>query len=125
MILFSGLAWPLRKHAVLLIASLHAAFNTETVTDSLFNQFDICAWQLKLIKKQIPKTNNYTNNQACTHATDHDTIRRVTVPIFNYIIPALNAWAVRALYTVVRLSATQFPGHGCMDDLTTESSFDL
>ena len=28
-----------------------------------------------------------------------------------------------AEYTTVRPIATKFPGHGCMDDLTTERSF--
>ena len=37
-----------------------------------------------------------------------------------HIIPALNAWIAREVYTTARLMATQFPGHGCMNDLTTE-----
>ena len=32
-------------------------------------------------------------------------------------------WTDWAQYTTVRPIATQFPGYGCMDDLTTESSF--
>ena len=34
-----------------------------------------------------------------------------------HLIPALDAWAVRAKYTPTCPIATQFPGHGCMDDL--------
>ena len=41
-----------------------------------------------------------------------------------HLIPALNAWAARAEYTTAHPIATQFPGHGCMYDLTTERSFD-
>ena len=37
-----------------------------------------------------------------------------------HLIPALNAWAARAYYTTARPIATQFPGHGCMDDFATE-----
>ena len=40
-----------------------------------------------------------------------------------HLLPALYAWAVRALYTSTRQIATQFPGQRCIDDLTTESSF--
>ena len=40
-----------------------------------------------------------------------------------HLIPALNAWADRAQYTTANPIAKQFPGYGCMDDLTTESSF--
>ena len=36
----------------------------------------------------------------------------------SHLIPAVNAQ-----YTTVRPIATQFPGHGCLDDLTTERSF--
>ena len=32
----------------------------------------------------------------------------------------LIVWTARALYTIGCPSATQFPGHRCMDDLTTE-----
>ena len=42
-----------------------------------------------------------------------------------HLIPALYAWTARAQYTTARLIATQFLGHGCMDDLATERSFDL
>ena len=41
-----------------------------------------------------------------------------------HLFSALNAWAVRAKYTTSRSMATQFPGHGCMDDLTTERNCD-
>ena len=41
------------------------------------------------------------------------------------LIPALNAWAAGPYYTTARPIAYQFPGHGCMDDLTTERSFVL
>ena len=41
-----------------------------------------------------------------------------------HLIPALNAWAACAKYTTACPIATQFPGHGCMDDLTTKRSFD-
>ena len=41
-----------------------------------------------------------------------------------HLNPALNAWAARAKHTTVHLVTTQFPGHGCMDDLKTERSFD-
>ena len=37
-------------------------------------------------------------------------------------MPVINAWATRAEYTTARPIANQFPG--CMDDLTTERSFD-
>ena len=40
-----------------------------------------------------------------------------------HLIPALNAWAVRAYYTTGHQIATDFPWHGCMDDLTIERSF--
>ena len=40
-------------------------------------------------------------------------------------IPALNGWADRVQYTTAHPIATQFPGHGYMDDLTTKLSFDL
>ena len=40
-------------------------------------------------------------------------------------IPALIVWAARAKYNTARPIATQFPGHGCMDDLTTERSLVL
>ena len=36
----------------------------------------------------------------------------------------LNAWAARALYTITHLIPTKFPGHGCMDGLISERSFD-
>ena len=43
-----------------------------------------------------------------------------------HLIPAPNAWSVWAyMYTTARPIDTQFLGHGCMDDLTTERSFDL
>ena len=38
-----------------------------------------------------------------------------------HLIPALNVLAAQT----ARPIATQFPGYGCMDDLTTERSFDL
>ena len=41
-----------------------------------------------------------------------------------HLIPTLNAWAARAVYTTACAIATQFPGLGCMDDLTTKRSFD-
>ena len=41
-----------------------------------------------------------------------------------HLIPAPNAWAVRVYNTTARPIATQFPWHGCMDDLTTEHSID-
>ena len=41
-----------------------------------------------------------------------------------HLIPALNAWAAREKYMTARLFATQFHGHGCMDDLTSEHGFD-
>ena len=40
-----------------------------------------------------------------------------------HLIPALNARSARASYTTARPISTQFPGHGCMYDLTTERSF--
>ena len=40
-----------------------------------------------------------------------------------HLIPALNTWAARAEYTTARPIANQFPGHWCMDNLTTENSF--
>ena len=40
-----------------------------------------------------------------------------------HLIPALNEWAARAKFTTARPIATQFPGHGCMCDVTTERSF--
>ena len=39
-----------------------------------------------------------------------------------YLIPALNAWAARAQYLTAHPAASQFPGHGRLDDLTTERS---
>ena len=33
-------------------------------------------------------------------------------------------WKIRAVYRTEPPVAAQFPGHGCMDDLTTERSFD-
>ena len=39
-----------------------------------------------------------------------------------HLIPALNAWANKN--ACARPTATQFPGHGCMDELTNERSFD-
>ena len=44
---------------------------------------------------------------------------------YQYFMPALIAWAARAEYTTARPIATQFPGHGCMDDLTIERGVDL
>ena len=41
-----------------------------------------------------------------------------------HLIPAINTWADRAKYTTARPISTQFPGHGCMNDLTTERSLD-
>ena len=41
-----------------------------------------------------------------------------------HLIPALNECAARVKYMTARLYATQFLGHGCMHDLTTECSFD-
>ena len=41
-----------------------------------------------------------------------------------HLIPALNVRAAWAKYTNACPIATQFPGHGCMDDLTTKRSFD-
>ena len=41
-----------------------------------------------------------------------------------HLIPVLDVWAAWAKYTTARPIATQFPGHGCMDDLTTGRSFD-
>ena len=43
---------------------------------------------------------------------------------YQHLIPALNAWAARAQYTNASPIATQFPGHGRMNNLTTEFSFD-
>ena len=43
---------------------------------------------------------------------------------WRHLIPALNAWAARALYTTARPIVTQFFGHGCINDLKTECSFD-
>ena len=37
-----------------------------------------------------------------------------------HLIPALNAWAVRASYTTARPIDTQFHGHGCMNYLKIE-----
>ena len=37
-----------------------------------------------------------------------------------HLIPALNAWAVRACYTTARPIGTQIHGHGCMDYLKIE-----
>ena len=36
-----------------------------------------------------------------------------------HLISAVNAWAARSEHTTARLIATNFLGHGCMDDLTT------
>ena len=41
-----------------------------------------------------------------------------------HLIPALNAWVARAKYTTARPIATQFHGHLCVNDLTTERNFD-
>ena len=41
-----------------------------------------------------------------------------------HLIPALNVWEAWAYCTTARPIATKFPGHGCMDDLTNERSFD-
>ena len=41
-----------------------------------------------------------------------------------HLISALNAWAARAEYTTASPIASRFPGQGCMDDVTTERSFD-
>ena len=41
-----------------------------------------------------------------------------------HLISALNAWAVRAEFTSTCPIAAQFPGHGCMVNLTNECSFD-
>ena len=40
-----------------------------------------------------------------------------------HLIPALNAWAVRAYYTTARPIDTQFHGHGCVDFLQIEHRF--
>ena len=42
-----------------------------------------------------------------------------------HLIPALNARAARTQFKTARLIATHFLGHGCMDDLATDQSFDL
>ena len=41
-----------------------------------------------------------------------------------HLIIALNSWPARAYYTTKRPTAILFTGHRCMDDLTTERSFD-
>ena len=41
-----------------------------------------------------------------------------------HFIPALNAWADRAVYMIAHPIAIQFPGRRCMDDLTIEPNFD-
>ena len=41
-----------------------------------------------------------------------------------HLIAALNAWAAWAKYTTACPFGTQFPGHGCMYDLTTKRTFD-
>ena len=43
------------------------------------------------------------------------------VPTFNSCIKCMGS---RAYYTTARLIAIQFPGHGCIDDFTTEHCFD-
>ena len=40
-----------------------------------------------------------------------------------HLIPALNVWAARALYTTARMIDTWFHGHGCMDYLRIERRF--
>ena len=42
-----------------------------------------------------------------------------------HLIPARNAWADQTYYMTARPIATQFAGHGCLHDLTTERSFDI
>ena len=42
-----------------------------------------------------------------------------------HIIPSLNVWAARVKHTTRGPITTNFPGLGCMYDLTTEHSFDL
>ena len=40
------------------------------------------------------------------------------------LIPVLHEWAARASYTTASPVVTQFPGHTCMDRLSTERSVD-
>ena len=42
-----------------------------------------------------------------------------------HLIPARNAWADQTYNMTARPIATQFAGHGCMNDLTTKRSFDM
>ena len=42
-----------------------------------------------------------------------------------HLILVLNAVAAQAYYTTASPIVTQFPGQGCVDDLTTESSYGL
>ena len=42
-----------------------------------------------------------------------------------HLIQALNARVAQSKYTTARPIATQFPGHGCMEDLTNKRNFDL
>ena len=68
------------------------------------------------------KRNHHLNDLPCNGNTMRQTFntRGECLSLLRHSIPALNAWAAR-------LIATKFPGYayGCMDDLTTESSFDL
>ena len=41
-----------------------------------------------------------------------------------HLFPALNGQAARRYYTTARPIAIQFPGHECIDNHTTEPSFD-
>ena len=42
-----------------------------------------------------------------------------------HLIPTLNVWEAWVYCTTACPIAIKFPGHGCMDDLTNERSFDL
>ena len=41
-----------------------------------------------------------------------------------HLIPALNGCAARAQYTTTHPIVSESPGHTCIDNITTESSFD-
>ena len=67
----------------------------------------------------------YILTYVCMHLCVYEYISYIQTYVrCRYLIPALNALATRA-YTTTRPIATQPPGHGCMDDLKTEGSFDL
>ena len=72
-------------------------------------------------RKSVLKVNTHSGNSIRSfHASPICSLRSQ----YRHLIPALYAWAARASYTTARPIAIQFPKHGCMDDVSTERSFD-